>query len=79
MTVSKLRTHVTFKCNYKTEKYLKLNIPKNEMSHLAQLKWAVLPLKIETDRFSALAIEDRLCHVCDQLAVESEISLSIIL
>ena len=46
MTVSKLRTHVTFKSNYKIEKYLKLNITKNEISHLAQLKCAVLPLKI---------------------------------
>ena len=74
-TVSKLRTYVTFKSNYKTEKYLKLNLTKNERSHLAQFRCAVLPLKIETGRFSGLAIEDRLCQVCDQHAVEIHLLL----
>ena len=35
-TVSKLRTYVTFKSNYETETYLKLNICKAVRSHLAQ-------------------------------------------
>ena len=43
-TVSKLRTYVTFKSNYKTEKYSKF---KNERSHLAQFRCAVLPLKLK--------------------------------
>ena len=72
-TISKLRTYVTVKSNYESEKYLKLNITKNDRSHLSQFRCAVLPLKIETGRFSGLAIEDRLCQVCDQHAVESEI------
>ena len=72
-TVSKLRTCVTFKSNYETETYLKLNICKAERSHLAQFRWAVLPLKIKTGRFSGLNVEDRLCQVCDQNAVENEI------
>ena len=71
-TISKLRTYVTFKSNYETEKYIKLNITKNDRSHLAQFRCAVLPLKVKTGRFSGLAIEDRLCQVCDQHAVESE-------
>lgn len=66
---------VTFKSSYKTETYLQLNITKKERSHLAQFRCAVLPLKIETGRFSGLAVEDRLCQVCDQHAVESEIHL----
>ena len=44
-TKSKLRTYVTFKSNNETEKYLKLNITKNDRSHLAQFRCAVLPLK----------------------------------
>ena len=72
-TVSKLRTCVTFKSNYETETYLKLNICKAEISHLAQFRCAVLPLKIETGRFFGLNVEDRLCQVCDQNAVENEI------
>ena len=71
-TVSKLRTYVIFKSTYKVERYLKLNIAQNERSHLAQFRCAVLPLKIETGRFSGLAIGDRLCQVCDQHTVESE-------
>ena len=39
-TVSKLRTYVTFKSNYKTEKYVELNINKKR-SHLAQFGCAV--------------------------------------
>ena len=74
-TVSKLRTYVTLKSNYGTEKYLKLNISKskNERYHLAQFRCTVFPQKIETGRFSGLATEERLCQVCDQNAVESEI------
>ena len=33
----------------------------------------MLPLKIETGRFLGLNVEDRLCQVCDQNAVENEI------
>ena len=69
-TVSKLRTFVTFKSNYETETNLKLNICKAERSHF---RCAVLPLKIETGRFLGLSVEDRLCQVCDQNAVENEI------
>ena len=60
-TVSKLRTCVTFKSNFETETYLKLNIYKAERSHLAQFRCAVLPLKIETGRLLGLNVVDRLC------------------
>ena len=33
----------------------------------------MLPLKIKTGRFLGLNVEDRLCQVCDQNAVENEI------
>ena len=33
----------------------------------------MLPLKIETGRFLGLNVEDRLCQVCDQNAVENKI------
>ena len=33
----------------------------------------MLPLEIETGKFLGLNVEDRLCQVCDQNAVENEI------
>ena len=64
-TVSTLRIYVTFKSNYQTETYLKLNICKAKRYHLAQFRCAVLSLKIETGRFLGLSVEDRLCQVCE--------------
>ena len=72
-TVSKLRTYRTFKTRYETEHYLQVNIMKTERSHLAQFRCAVLPLKIETGRFSGLSVEDRICQVCNENAMEDEL------
>lgn len=72
-SVSKLRTYITFKTRYETEQYLQVNITKTERSHLAQFRCAVLPLKIETGRFSGLSVEDRICQVCNENAVENEL------
>ena len=41
--------------------------------NLAQFRCAMLPLKIETNRVLGLNVDDRLCQVCDQNAVENEI------
>ena len=72
-TVSKLRTYRTFKTRYETEHYLQVNITKTERSHLAQFRCAVLPLKIEMGRFSGLSVEDRICQVCNENAMEDEL------
>ena len=78
-TVSKLRTYVTFKPNYETETYLKLNICKAGISHLAQFRCDVHPLKIETGIFFGVSVEDRLCQVCDQNAIETHFFSCIVL
>ena len=52
-TVSKLRTYREFKSEFKTEKYLLSNImTKLDKSHFAQFRCGILPLRVETWRYS---------------------------
>ncbi len=53
------------------EKYLLLNIDKYEKSLLSQLRYGILPLRIETGRFCNEKREDRLCVFCDANCIES--------
>ena len=70
--ISKLRTYITFKTEYNTEDYVKAYLPKQERSFLAQLRCGVLPLRIETGRFSGLKPEERVCLLCDSGEIEDE-------
>ena len=70
--ISKLRTYITFKTEYNTEDYVKAYLPKQERSFLAQLRCGVLPLRIETGRFSGLKPEERVCQLCDSGEIEDE-------
>jgi len=70
--VSKLRTYVQFKDNFKTEQYVNLNLQKNERSLLAQFRCGILPLRVETGRYIGEQVEDRLCRFCDLNTVEDE-------
>lgn len=45
---------------------------KIERSHLAQFRFGILPLRMETGRYVGEKPEDRLCKLCDQQSVESE-------
>ena len=56
-----------------SERYVKLNISSSERSLLAQLRMGILPLRIETGRFSNLKINERLCQMCKTGEVEDEI------
>ena len=47
----KLRTYVNFKKSFGTETYLLMNLERDERSHLAQLRFGILPLRIETGRY----------------------------
>ena len=67
----KLRTYITLKTNFDTEKYVKKYTCKRERSLFAQLRVGILPLEIETGRYWGIAIEQRLCHFCKSL-VEDE-------
>ena len=63
----KLRTYITFKTNFYTEKYVKKYTCKRERSLFAQLRIGILPLLIETGRYRGIAIEERLCQFCKSL------------
>ena len=55
----------------KTEEYILSNIPKYKRSILCQLRIGILPLEIETGRYSRKKLEERICKLC-QLDVEDE-------
>ena len=40
---------------------------------MAKLRCGVLPIKIETGRFVNLALEDRICEVCNLNEIEDEL------
>ena len=61
----KLRTYVTFKTEFNTEEYIKMNLQRNERSILAQFRCGILPIRIETGRFVGEIPEERLCKLCD--------------
>ena len=71
--VAKLRTYNTFKTEFKTEQCLLSSLSKPERSQLAQLRCGVLPLRVETGRYVGLALNERLCTVCQNRVVEDEI------
>ena len=58
---SKLRTYRLFKQEFCTEKYLCCNMPGKYKSAYAKFRCGVAPLKIETGRYEALLVENRLC------------------
>ncbi len=68
---SKLELYNIVKQEFAVEKYLLLNIDKYEKSLLSQLRYGILPLRIETGRYSNEKREDRLCTLCDTNTVES--------
>ena len=72
-TVSKLRTYREFKSKFKTEKYLLSNMTKLEKSHFAQFRCGILPLRVETGRYSGLSVHERTCNICNSNETEDEI------
>ena len=72
LTVPKLRTYVMFKTSYSPEKYVLLNLKRNERSMLAQFRCGILPLRIETGRYVGEKPEDRLCKMCERQLIEDE-------
>ena len=57
---SKLDLYNKIKTEFGVEKYLLLNIDKYEKSLLSQLRYGILPLRIETGRFCNEKREHRL-------------------
>ena len=73
MSKPKLRTYQLFKKDFGKECYISQNLNKKLRSMLAQLRFGILPLQIETDRFRNIALQERICCVCDLNQVESVI------
>ena len=70
-TKVKIKNVLDFKKKYGKEKYLTGYMSRAKRSLMAQFRTGILPLKIETGRFSNLAVEQRLCEFCP-LHVEDE-------
>ena len=71
--IPKLRFYSIFKENYETEKFLLMVNNRKKRSILAQLRYSILPLRIETGRFQDIPIEFRHCLFCNENFIESEI------
>ena len=69
----KLRTYEKIKNDFKTEKYILLNLTRSERSYLAQLRFGNLPLRIETGRYYNENVDEKLCVLFNSGQVEDEI------
>ncbi len=52
--------------------YLKKHIPFNVRQRFALLRCGTVPLRIETGRYENVALNDRICQLCDCGNVEDE-------
>ena len=71
--MSKLDLYKDIKTNFGPEKFLTLNIDRYEKSLLSQLRYGILPLRIETGRFINEARCDRICKLCNSGGIEDQI------
>ena len=68
----KLRTYRTFKEEFGTEKYVEIYMPRAQRSLYAQFRCGILPLSIETGRYTNTSVEERVCTICSNGDVEDE-------
>ena len=57
---------------YCSERYVSLNLKRNERSILAQFRCGILPLRIETGRNVGEKANERLFKICDSQQIEDE-------
>ena len=69
----KLILYQKLKESYLPEKYVTQNLTFNLRSCIAQLRFGILPLHIETGRFSAKSRDQRVCNICKSNDVEDEV------
>ena len=72
LSVPKLRSYVKYKTEYCPERYVTMNLKRNERSLLAQFRCGILPLRIETGRYVGEKPEERLCKICNSQQTEDE-------
>ena len=73
INVPKLRTYVRFKDTYTSETYLQKVSNRQHRSAISQFRCGILPLSIETGRYTNIPEEFRLCLMCDENVIESEV------
>jgi hypothetical protein len=66
----KLRTYRMFNIDNKTKDYVYMFLSRRQRSLLSQLRLGVLPLRIETGRYTQGKKEDRICNVCNKGEIE---------
>ncbi len=71
--MSKLDLYSQIKPTFGIEPFLTLNIDRYEKSLLSQLRYGILPLRVETGRFGGEKHCDRICTLCNSGSVEDEI------
>ena len=71
-TKPKLRFYSIFKTELCTETYVMSNLLPSERSLLAQFRFGILPLRIETGRFVNMKEDERICQLCKGNEVEDE-------
>ncbi len=67
-----LRTYRAFKSDFETIMYLKKPIPFKVRQSFAMLRCGTALLRIETGRYENVALNDRICQLCDCENVEYE-------
>ena len=60
----KLRTYRLFKADIDIESYIKYHMSKRKRSLLAQFRFGILPLRIETGRYTNTPVDERICILC---------------
>jgi hypothetical protein len=68
----KVRLYRVFKTFPTSETHVLLNLSPQERSCMAQLRLGILPIEVETGRFRAIPLENRICKLCNLGQVEDE-------
>ena len=68
----KLRNYIKYKNHLETETYVTCNLNRKERSYVAQTRLGILPIQIETGRFSKLPLNERICEFCTSAEIEDE-------
>jgi hypothetical protein len=71
-SVSKLTNYCKFKSEYGAESYIYKIHNRAHRSVFAQMRCGILPLKIETGRYTQIPVEFRICIFCNDNVVEDE-------
>ena len=73
-----LRTYKLFKDTFICERYIQLNLLKNERSLQGQLRCGILQLRIETGRYIGEPVQSRTCLFCNCSEIETETHIVIV-